>query len=89
MAYHCVYKVVNKTLKEVYFGVSRDPRARVNDYHRLGKTKTIEHWCWSSHDIYWRTVSRHRTQERASEEAHWHERNTFRRGYENLLTGGI
>ena len=71
-----VYRGINRTKKEIYFGVSKDPPARKDGSHCVGGTKALAHWDCDNDDIRWRKISKHLTQKRASTVAHYLERNT-------------
>ena len=87
---HQVYRGINRTTGEVYHGVSKDPKARRDGSHCVGGTKALSHWDCDSDEIQWRIVSQHRTQTKASQVAHGHERSyRHRRGYRNIETSGI
>lgn len=84
-----VYEGVNVTLREIYYGVSKDPVARVDGSHCVGGTKAVENWDCESDKIEWSLVSRHRSQAAASKHAHARERVAAPRGYIIILTAGI
>lgn len=72
-----------------HYGVSKDPVERVDGAHCRGGTKTVGHWDCSSHDIEWSVLSKHQTQEKASEVAHKYERTPHKRGWHVFETAGI
>lgn len=85
-----VYRGVNHSTGEVYFGVSQDPERRVDGSHCAGHTKTIRHWICGFHRIVWVRVSAHREQFRASSRAHQLERTYFHpQGFHVFQTAGI
>lgn len=84
-----VYRGINSTKREIYHGVSKNPESRVNGSHCMGATKTIAHWNCTNEQISWERISKHKTQEKASEISHYHERNFKKRGYTNFKTSGI
>jgi len=89
MAFH-VYRGVNHDLGEVYHGVSMQPRRRIDGSHCEGGTIALSHWDCENHDIDWRKVSTHRSQQVASRNAHDHEQTyRHRNGYRNIRTSGI
>lgn len=85
-----VYRGINETKKEIYFGVSKDPRTRILDYHHEGETKAIAHWnCEPNGDaITWATLSRHDDQQSASSIGHALEKIRVP-GYRVIQTAGI
>ena len=86
---HHVYRGINHTKREVYFGVGETPISRVSA-HCAGLTKTISHWNCGSDRIAWSNVSRHRSQAKASEVAHgWEEKYQHPRGYRVHNTRGV
>ena len=87
---HHVYRGVNSTTGEVYHGVSIDPERRRDGSHCVGGTASLAHWDCEQHSIRWYLVSSHRTQAKASETAHRHEREYHHpRGHRNIRTRGI
>lgn len=84
-----VYQGVNHTAREIYFGVSTDPEARIDGSHCDGGTIALAHWRCGRDRIEWRIVSRHRSQPLASARAHELERTTVVPGYYVIQTGGI
>lgn len=84
-----VYRGVNSTKKEVYHGVSKNAASRIGSSHCEGKTKAIAHWNCASDKIKWEGLSKHKTQQKASEVSHKLERILLRQGYKTLRTGGI
>lgn len=83
-----VYRGINRTKKEVYYGVSKDPQARVDGSHCNGFTKAVKHWDCDTDTIDWNVVSEHPTQAEASAKAHAHEKTTLK-GYVVIQTAGI
>lgn len=69
-----VYRGVNRTLKEIYFGVSKDPLGRVDGSHCRGSTKALRDWDCEEHAIHWSVVGEFERQSDASESAHRRER---------------
>ena len=86
--WHYVYRGINKTKKEVYHGISKNVRHRVNGSHCKGGTKALAEWSCEIETIKWERISKHKTQKKASEISHKQERNYKRRGYKNILTAG-
>ncbi|MEB2311799.1 MAG: hypothetical protein OZ928_08100 [Polyangiaceae bacterium] len=87
---HYVYRGVNHDLGEVYFGVSREPKRRIDGSHCVGGTVALAHWLCGVHVIRWYLVSRHRYQDIASAVAHAHERGyRHPRGFYVIQTAGI
>lgn len=84
-----VYPGVNKTLREVYYGVSKDPVERVDGSHCRGGTKAIGHWDCASDAIEWTVMSEHNTQAEASEVSHAYERKPHKTGWTAIQTAGI
>lgn len=83
-----VYRGINRTKKEVYYGVSKDPQERVDGSHCVGFTKAVNHWDCSADLIQWNIVSQHDTQEEASATGHAHEKVPLK-GYVIIQTAGI
>ncbi len=88
MATWYVYKGVNETKKEIYYGVSKDPKERVDGSHCDGGTKAVKHWDCSKDKINWTIVSKHNDQPSASSKAHDLE-DVAVKGYKVIKTGGI
>jgi len=86
---HYVYRGINASQGEIYFGVSKDPIGRVDGSHCRGWTKTIAHWDCADDEIDWDIVSEHDSQSEASAEAHRLERTVRARGFTVLQTAGI
>ncbi|MBW8049945.1 MAG: hypothetical protein FVQ77_06330 [Cytophagales bacterium] len=68
-----VYRAINRTKKEIYHGVSEDPKARKEGAHCKGYTKAINHWDCDKDKIRWYKLTSHLTQNKASNVAHNHE----------------
>jgi hypothetical protein len=86
---HCfVYKGVNEAKKQIYYGVSKEPKKRILDGHIAGETKAVEHWDFDRDGIRWFVISEHWDQPSASEEAHRLEGVPVP-GYEVIKTAGI
>lgn len=83
-----VYKGINRTQREIYYGVSKDPQERVNGSHCVGWTKAVRHWDCESDDIVWRVLHQFTTQAAASSKAHSYERQSAR-GWTVIQTAGI
>lgn len=83
-----VYRGINRSRKEVYYGVSSQPKERIDGAHCVGYTKTIKHWDCENEDIIWNQVSEHATQQEASKKAHAHEKIPLK-GYKVHQTAGI
>ena len=83
-----VYRGINRTKKEVYSGVSKDPVERVDGSHCVGSTKALKHWDCSSDTIDWNVVSKHVAQAEASAKAHAYEKTSLK-GYVIIQTAGI
>ena len=83
-----VYRGVNYSLMEVYYGVSKDPEERVNGSHCVGGTKALTYWDCQIDDIRWTVVSQHSTQQAASARAHALEKLSLK-GYDVIQTAGI
>lgn len=76
--------------KEVYFGVAKNPEVRKDGSHCSEGTKVLRHWNCGRDTIRWFYVSTHRTQRKASEIAHYLERNYVHpQRFKNILTRGI
>lgn len=84
-----VYRGLNATTNEVYYGVSKDPKERINGSHCDGGTVTLKHWDCSTDKISWKLVSKHPTQEEASAKAHGLERTQHPKPWKVFKTGGI
>ena len=84
-----VYRGTNKTKKEVYHGVSIAVIDRINKKHCVGATKKLAHWDCEEDNIVWELMSQHKTQTKASEASHKHEKTYTKRGYTILKTAGI
>ncbi|MFO0627848.1 MAG: GIY-YIG nuclease family protein [Polyangiales bacterium] len=69
-----VYRGINHTLEEIYYGVSTDPQARVNGSHCRKNTKTIQHWECDDDGIEWEIIAEFWTQKEASSYSHAKER---------------
>lgn len=90
MASWYVYRGVNHSTGEVYFGVSLDPERRVDGSHCIGRTGTIRHWLCGVHSIRWTRLHAFRSQAKASARAHELERSYIHpRGYHVFRTKGI
>lgn len=74
MATWHVYRGINHTAREIYYGVSIAPVARVDGKHCRGATKTIRHWNCDRHDIEWSILTEFNTQPDASTHGHALER---------------
>jgi len=83
-----VYRGTNKTQKEVYHGISKEVVDRITKSHCVGTTKALAHWDCSSDKIEWEKLSKHKTQTKASEVSHTHERTFTKRGYLIIKTAG-
>ena len=70
-----VYQLVNRDLKEVYYGVSKDPIERW-EAHCLGETKALLDWDCEEHNIKADLLHETDSQEEASDIAHALERQT-------------
>ncbi len=46
-----VYVLINKTKKEMYFGVSKRTYERITKEHANGETETISGWDWDNDKI--------------------------------------
>ncbi len=86
---HYVYRGTNKTEREIYFGVSKDPVERIDGSHCVGATKALKHWDCENDDIAWALMSQHQSQSAASDEAHAWEKTKPPRGYKIIQTKGI
>lgn len=85
-----VYRGINYSTEQVYFGVSKDPVGRRNASHCVGGTKALRHWRCDDHRIRWENLSRHRDQSLASEVAHEHEATYLHpQGFEVIRTSGV
>lgn len=69
-----IYMGTNHTEKEIYFGVSKEPDARIDGSHCLGRTKALADWDCEEDNIEWERVSTHSSQQAASARAHFLER---------------
>lgn len=87
--WYYVYRGINATQKQIYHGVSKNVESRVNGSHCIGATKTIAHWICGIDTINWELVSKHKTQTKATQISHYHEKKFKKRGYTNFLTKGI
>lgn len=85
-----VYRLANQTLKEIYFGVTKDLEARI-EQHAKGETKAIAHWNLKSDDIEKSVLHRDLTQAEASEIAHNYEAESDGQAsdYKTISTAGI
>lgn len=85
-----VYRGINRSKKQVYHGVSVDPKYRKDGSHCVGGTKALKHWNCDREQIMWKLVSKHRTQINASKVAHLLEASyKHREGFKNIRTRGI
>lgn len=83
-----VYAGKNATKKQVYYGASSNPEARINGSHCLGGTRALKNWDCDNDKITWSLVSKHRTKEKASEVAQNLETKQPPQGYTIIQTGG-
>lgn len=85
-----VYRGVNYSKKEVYFGVSKDPASRKDGAHCKGGTIALKRWNCEKDTIRWFLVSKHFTQTAASTRAHLLER-TYKhsKGFKVIKTAGV
>jgi len=87
--YH-VYRGINATKKEVYHGVSNEPKARRDGSHCVGGTKALKHWNCDKDNIRWYQISSHYKRSNASMAAHKQEKEYLHRNkYKNINTRGI
>lgn len=87
-----VYRGVNNTKREIYYGVSKSPTERVNGGHCRGGTKALAHWDCASDDIVWIQGITYTSQEKASARAHSLEKKpppAEHKGYTVIQTAGI
>ncbi len=85
-----VYRATNFTKKAVYFGASKDPQRRRDGSHCVGGTIALKNWNCDKDRLRWLQLSRHYTQNKASEVAHKLER-TYKhsKGFRIIQTAGI
>lgn len=83
-----VYRGVNYTKHEVYYGVSRSPRHRIDGSHCEGDTKALRRWNCDRHEIAWSMIAEYVTQPAASRFAHKKERETYYT-FKVIRTAGI
>ncbi len=88
-----VYRFINKTKREIYHGVSKDPHKRVDMYHCEGATVTIAHWDCGRDKVKLLLMDTYKTQRAASRKAHERERKLRApdgyAGYTLIETAGI
>lgn len=84
-----VYRGTNHTQREIYYGVSKDPDARVDGSHCRGYTKAISHWDCENDDIDWEVIATADNQSAASTYAHKQERGRVPQGYGIIQTAGV
>jgi hypothetical protein len=92
MAKHYLYVGINHTLKEIYFGVSKQPKARIDGYHCDNATVALRHWDCGRHNIEWGIVDTYADQPTASATGHALERQkppAQYKGYTVIQTAGI
>ncbi len=87
---HYVYRAINYTKKQVYFGVSKDPEGRRDGSHCRGGTKALRRWNCGRDRMRWERISGHRTQCAASARAHELEKTyTHPQGFKIIQTRGV
>jgi len=84
-----VYKLRNSSLKEIYYGVSKTPRARLTTDHCVGETVALQHWDCAEDEIEGTIVAEYATQQEASRHAHAREGETPPRGWTVIQTAGV
>lgn len=86
-----VYRLINRTKKQVYHGVAIDQEDRIENFHKKGETKAIAHWNWDKDTIIKKlSISEHYKQEHASSIANDLEKTYIHiEGFENIITSGI
>lgn len=84
-----MYRGVNRTRKVIYYGVSKDPHARVNGSHCEGNTKAVQRWDCDSDKIAWKILAKFDNQKDATTMAHELERQPPPSGYTIIRTAGI
>lgn len=87
-----VYRGINHTTRQIYYGASPRPRQRVDGSHCVGGTKALRDWDCDNDDIEWDVLWEANTQTDASAKAHELERQRAPKGcagYEIIQTGGI
>ena len=84
-----VYRLINKTKKEVYHGVTKHTLEERLLTHCAGDTKALKHWDCTRDVIEKKILARGLTQETASRRAHEEERACSMPGYKCIKTAGI
>ena len=87
-----VYRGINNTLREIYYGVSKDPENRVDGSHCRGGTKALRHWDCDGDHIEWVVLLEFDVQADASSHAHGLEGRRCPPGYAGyyiIATAGI
>ncbi len=64
-----VYRLVNRTKREIYYGTSADPEQRVKE-HAAGGTDALEGWDFENDDVVWRVEVSDTTDDKATSIAH-------------------
>jgi len=83
-----VYVLINKTKKEIYFGVSKRPCERISEEHARGETEAIAEWNWITDEIVEDILYSELDRYSASRKAHHLETCVFK-GYKVHQTAGI
>lgn len=84
---YCVYRLINHTKNEIYFGISNRFIGRLED-HEQDECSHTSHWDFDSDNITPEIIEKNLTKEEASEKAHEFEKSFSLSGYETIQTGG-
>lgn len=89
---YCVYKLINHSKKEIYYGITNDFKERHKE-HVANNVVATKMWVFGKDDIQHEIVEKNLTKEDASEKAHnLSERNLIDtmiyNDYETIKTGG-
>jgi predicted GIY-YIG superfamily endonuclease len=84
-----VYELRNANFREIYYGVSREPRRRLTTGHCVGDTVALQHWNCDEDEVTGTIVAEHATQREASSHAHALERMAPPMGWTILQTAGV
>lgn len=82
-----IYRILNESREEVYFGVSKDPKNRILTSHAQHKTKAITHWDFQNDSISFEILREGLDKYMASAIAHEYEKLRIP-GYRVIQTSG-
>lgn len=84
-----VYELRNESLRELYYGVSKAPQARLTTQHCVGETVALQHWDCREDRITGKILAEYLSQHDASAHAHALEDKTPPRGWTTIQTAGV